>query len=354
MVELAERFVKDHETYLLTSSYDYEVPNLIVHKKSMIRKPFWLKILYNAHYNTKYSRIIKKNFGINIVHSQSTESFECDVVTMQSCHKAWVKQHDSEKGRPFSINPPDYVRKIIERYVLERGSKKIIAISNRVKQEILENYGVPTEKVEVIHSGVNLEEFKPNFAKREKIRTKLGINENQIVLMFSGHEFSRKGLKYIIETLPRIKGNVKLLVAGGDNPTPYFRLASELGMQDHILFLGTLKEDLNDHYAASDLFVFPTLYEPFGLVITEAMASGLPVITSKIAGAAEIMTDGEDGLLLDDPTNSEELAEKINILVEDENLRKQMGFNARKTAEKYSWGYVAQKTLEVFEEILRR
>ena len=83
------------------------------------------------------------------------------------------------------------------------------------------------------------------------------------------------------------------------------------------------------------------------------MASGLPVVTSKSAGAAEIMTDGHDGMLLIDPRDPGEIAEKIKLLVEDEKLRRVIGYNARKTAEKYSWDEVARRTLQVYEEVSR-
>ena len=87
VVELAERFVKEHETHLLTTNYDYKIPDLIVHEKPMIDKPFWLQILSNAYYNTKYAKKIKDEQNIDIIHSNGSESLFCDVLTMHSCHK---------------------------------------------------------------------------------------------------------------------------------------------------------------------------------------------------------------------------------------------------------------------------
>jgi len=355
VAELAEHFVQEHETHLLTTDYDYDLKDLIVHKKPMIRKPFWLQILSNTYYNTKYSKKIKEQFGIDVVHSQGGESPFCDVLTMHSCNRAWFKHYLSwglmQKVRS-AIDPSNHIALAIERHVLEKGSKKIISVSEGVKREILENYDVPKEKIEVIPNGVDLEEFKPDVEKREKIRMKYGVDENDVVLMFSGYEFKRKGLRYIIEALPEIKENVKLLVVGRDNPRRYQELASKLGVLDKIIFTGFVPE-IVDYYVASDIFVFPTLYEPFGLVISEALASAIPVITSKLAGAAEIMKNEYDGFLLDDPTNSEDIAEKVNLLVEDENLREQMGKNARKTAEKYSWDEIAKRTLKVYEGVAK-
>lgn len=363
VAELAERFVKKHETHLLTTNYDYEVRKLIVHKKPMIRKPFWLQVLSNAYYNTKYAKKIKDEILIDIVSSNGAESLFCDIVTMHSCHKAAIKAMNKVSKEELSypkylfyktvrwVIPTNRVVLAIEKCVLEKGSKKIIAVSEGVKREILENYDVPEDKIIVIPNGVDIDEFKPDEERKKSVRERYGIKEDEFVLMFSGYEFKRKGLKYIIEALPKVKGNVKLLVVGEDNPELYKELALKLGFLDNIIFAGFVP-DISEYYAASDIFVFPTRYEPFGLVITEAMASGVAVITSRNAGAAELMSDGHDGVLLNDSTNQDEIAERINLLAEDEKLREQIGINARKTAEKYSWDEVAKRTMDVYKEMV--
>ncbi len=352
-VELAERFVENHEVHLLVTDYDYEIPELFIHKKPIIRRPFWLKIGSNAYYNRKYSRKIKSKYDIDIIYSQGAESPECDVLRTPSCHKEWVKQYNRGKGRPFSINPLDHVVLPIEKHVLERGCKKIVANSNRVRNEILSNYNVSEEKVLTIYNGINLDMFKMDPKMREKSRELLCINESDSVLMFAGHEFGRKGLQYIISSLPSLKENVKLLVVGKDGPNYFRNMASKLNVDNRIIFTG-LSRNIEEYYAASDVFVFPTLYEPFGFVILEAMSAGLPVITSKLAGASELITDGHDGILLEDPTDSSEIADKISLLLGSPRMMMQMGRNGRRTAEKHSWDEVAKKMLGVYEEVLKR
>ena len=353
VVELAERFVKEHETHLLTTKYDYKVENLIVHKKPVIEKPFWLQILSNAYYNTKYAKKLKEKFNIDIVHSNGSESLFCDVLTMHSCHKAWVKYYrswDLFRNVAGFISSVNKVVLSVERKVIEKGSRKIIAVSEGVKKEILENYNVPEDKIAVIPNGVDLHEFKPDRAKREKIREKYKIRNKEIILMFSGHEFGRKGLEYIIKALPQVKENVKLLVVGKDNPEPYKKLASKLGVSNKIIFAGFVPE-ISEYYAASDIFVFPTTYEAFSLATLEAVASGLPILATKVNGTEELIKEGYNGFFI--KREPKDIAEKINISVEDENLRKQMSRNARKTAEKYSWDEVAKRTLKVYEEVVR-
>jgi len=356
VVEVTERFLKNNEVHLITTWYKNKIDGLNVHMYPLISKPYFLQIGLNAIKNTLAIRNLKKKIGFDIVYSQGAESLETDAVVMQSCHRAVVEQFKRERGILYkilkNIDPLTNVTLFIEKYVIEKGSKKIIAISNIVKQEIVRYYSVPEEKISVIYSGVNIDEFNPeNKIKfRDEIRSKCGISKDDTLLIFVGHEFRRKGVEYIIKAVKLLDKNVKLLVIGKDNLELYKEIARTLGIEDRIIFIGH-SADVKKYYAASDIFVFPSLYEPFGLVITEAMASGLPVIVSKMAGASEIIKDGYDGLLLKNPRNPDEIAEKIRILL-DKELSKKMGENARKTAENYTWDRVVRETLDIFSDIL--
>ena len=352
VVELAERFVRENEVHLLTIDCNYIIPNLIVHKKPAIKKPYLLHIMFDVYHNTKCFEKMKKSF--DIIHSQGTYSKKCDIVTMHSCHKAWNEYYKSWgfiRRLRSRIDPVNSFALSVEREVIEKGSRKIIAVSEGVKREILKYYDVPEEKIIVIPNGVDLEEFKPYSEKREKIREKYGIGENEIVLIFSGYEFRRKGLEYIIKALPLVKGKVKLLVVGKDDPNYYKKLASKLGVSNKIIFTGFVP-DISEYYAASDIFIFPTAYEAFSLATLEAVASGLPILATKVNGTEELIIEGYNGFFI--KRDSKDIANKINILIEDENLRKQMSRNARKTAEKYSWDEVVKRTLKVYEEVAKR
>lgn len=140
------------------------------------------------------------------------------------------------------------------------------------------------------------------------------------------------------------------MVVGSAAPDYYRTLAKRLGFESNLIFTGHVP-DAWRFYAASDAFVFPTSYEPFGMVITEAMASGIPVITTEVAGAAELIEHGREGYLLKDSHSQEELAGYINELFGGKNIEK-MGKRARETAENYSWDYTARETLNVYKEAL--
>jgi len=172
--------------------------------------------------------------------------------------------------------------------------------------------------------------------------------------MFAGGDWHRKGLLYVIEALSLLlRRDVKLVVVGSGDEKFYGQLAELKRVRERIIFVSS-SSNLWEYYAASDVFVFPTIYEPFGLVIVEAMASGLPVITSKVAGAADLIIDGVNGLLLRIASDVNDLAVKIELLLSNAELRKTMGEHARETAEEFSWDRVAQKTLEVYNTVLNR
>jgi UDP-glucose:(heptosyl)LPS alpha-1,3-glucosyltransferase len=236
------------------------------------------------------------------------------------------------------------------------GSKARIVVSQRMKEEFVRHYGDAAKGIIVIPNGVNLKTFTPANRPlyRDSIRQKHGISRSDLVLIFAGGDWERKGVPYIIEALSLLpRPDVKLLIVGSGDREFYGQLAEIKQVRERITFVPH-SSNLWEYYAASDVFVFPTIYEPFGLVIIEAMASGLPVITSRSAGIADFMADGVDGLLLSDPGDINDLAAKIELLLSSAELRKTMGERARKTAEKFSWERVAEKTLEVYNSVLKR
>jgi len=352
VAEIAERVSVNNEVHILSAWCDLSSPNFILHRYSIPRKPYFLQIAISFLKVSSLARKLYEKFNFDVIHSSECEGNYQHIITAHSCVRG---AYEKLKWNNILV---DAIRRIRPFVVLglklemliyaKRKYNKIIAVSKGVKDELIHYYNLPSEDIVVIPNGVDLEEFKPDKEKRRKIRETYGIADDEVVLMFSGYEFRRKGLEYIIKVLPQVKEDVKLLVVGKDNPEPYKKLASKFGVSNKIIFTGFVP-DISEYYAASDVFVFPTLYEPFGLVITEALASGLPVIVSEFAGATDIMNDGREGLLLKNPINPKEIAEKVNILVEDENLRNQMSRNARKTAEKYSWDIIAEKTLKVYE-----
>ena len=233
-----------------------------------------------------------------------------------------------------------------------RQSKKIIAIARFGKEEIVKHYKVSPRKITVIYNGVDGEEFKPENKSLfgADIRRQFHLSADDFVILFVGSGFRRKGLNSLIKAVSLLKEKkVKLLVVGKDRKMPYLKLVKKLGLENKVIFTGGLRETYK-LYAAADIFVFPTLYEPFGNVCLEALSSGLPLIVSRSSGAAEIITEAKEGFLLDSPGNEEEIARKIKLTF-DEEARKKLSRNARRLAEKFTLAGNAEETLKVYEEV---
>ncbi|MFQ5646230.1 MAG: glycosyltransferase family 4 protein, partial [bacterium] len=216
---------------------------------------------------------------------------------------------------------------------------------------LVRDYKIPEEDIAVIYHGVNLEEFHPSKKLRKDIRKNLKIADQDTLLLFAGKEFRRKGLQYVFEALKILDNDrVKLLIVGQGETAAFKKIAENMGIDNNIIFAGH-SDSISKYYAASDIFVFPSTFDAFGMVVLEAMATGLPVIVSKAAGASELIEDGQDGILLECYRDSQAIADKIKLL-ENIDLRRDMGARARKKAERYSWEVTAGKTMEIFKEVL--
>lgn len=338
------------EVYLITTKFDGETKKgLHVFKYPIISKPDSIHQVLNIIKNTTAARYLDKKYNFDIINSHEACFFQ-NVITAHGCHRAWITRYNYLKNRHFTLRPTDWVVLLAEKHQYKKNNyKKIISISEGIKSELIKYYKIPSEDIIVIPNSVNTDKFKLNLQKRTETRNKLNITNN-IVILYITTEFKRKGLEYLIKALPLIKNNsIKLFVIGRDDPRPYKKLAAKLGIYEKIVFTGFVS-DIHEYYVASDIFVLPSLYEPIGLVLLEAMAYSLPVITSKIAGPAELIEGENKSILLNNPTDPKEIAEKINYIIEN-NLYERMGRNARKIVEKYSFNKITNKIIEVYQSL---
>lgn len=275
------------------------------------------------------------------------------------CHWEYLKHTHPSMNSPIGrfiqrINPRNIAIMNMERKSFQPGSyKKIICISNMVKKEIQYYYGIQEKDTTVIHNAVDLGRFTPdNRARyRETIRKELGIADNEIAVLFVGSGFERKGLAYAIEALSLISDTrFKLIVIGKGNESKYKLLAERKGVCDRVLFLGS-KENIERYYAASDIFIFPSLYDAFGTAVLEAMASGLPVLVSNQSGASEVVNHDKDAYIIN-PKDTPEIARYLNEL-SNQGKREEMGKSAYETSQKYSFQSNLESVLKVYGEVIK-
>jgi UDP-glucose:(heptosyl)LPS alpha-1,3-glucosyltransferase len=220
----------------------------------------------------------------------------------------------------------------------ERPLRAIIAISDMVKQDMMHWYQIPEERITVVYNGVDIERFHPrNRQYREEIRRRHGIGE-ELVILFVSNNFRMKGLGFLIRALAEVKKedhpSLRLLVLGRDRKEPYLRLAKKIGISEEVVFAGSTDEP-EKYYGAADLLVHPTFYDACSLTVLEALASGLPVITTHSNGASGIITQGQEGFVISDPRDGQALVEKISFFLNRERIER-ASIAARNLAESYS------------------
>ncbi len=228
--------------------------------------------------------------------------------------------------------------------------RRFVAVSRHVMRDVVSRYPLDETDFDFAYPGVDLERFAPvSHSARTAARAQFGFDDEAFVLCFVGTEFERKGLGALVDALGRLKGQpIHLLVAGGGNPQSYERTASRLGVKDRVHFLG-LVTDVRPVYAASDIFVLPSLSDPFGMAPLEAMASGLPVIVSnaQIIGVAEHVRNDE-AVLLRDPRSAAELAHAIRSL-RDDGLRMRYAKRGLHLVQNITWDETARQTFESYK-----
>jgi len=225
-----------------------------------------------------------------------------------------------------------------------RRTRRVIAVSEQVKRELMAYAGVPEDRISVITNGVDLQEFYPKPVSRAEHR----LPEDAVLALFAGDiKSSRKNLDTVLRSLQAVPG-VHLLVLGSTDGSPYPRMAKELGLGDRIRFLG-YRRDVADMMSLCDVFVYPSRYEPFSLVLLEAMATGLPVITSSRCGAVELLTQ-EAGIVVEDPDDAESLAAALQSVIADRERLKRMGAAASRLARDHTWQAMADRYLGIIHQ----
>jgi len=353
MAELAERAGRGgHDVTVFThEALDCDGVDARFVRVRMVTRPFSLQI-------PSFSLALRRRMrgsSFDLVHAQGPQALGADVYTAHSCHTAFLERRRSEsglRGRLSLVYPPHEISRRWERRCFG-DAPALIAVSEVIKRELRESLGVPDDRIHVIYNGVDTKAFAPA-QSREEARRALGQaapphEPNEAVLVFVGYEFRRKGLGQAIRALAGVEG-VRLWVVGGDDPEPYRALAARLGVAGRVHFTGH-RQDVAAWLRAADALVFPTSYEPFGLVILEALACGTPVVTSRIAGAAELITDGREGFLLDDPADSGELAAALRRLLSMRDRWPQLTASARSLAESYDWDAIWAATCALYDEL---
>lgn len=356
------RKLADSSTDQSAAPSSQEQGEIIWHRVPAIPGPhlaqflFWL--LSNA-FCRWWNRMINR-LSFDLVLSPGINCFDADVVLVHALfHRLRELASDESHWQGISglfrhLHRRAYYSFLtwLERRIYTNQRASLAAVSARTAS-LLKDY-FRRDDIRVIPNGVDVVHFCPEkrLALREEERFRLNFQKNDFVFLLIGNDWRNKGLSTVLTAMAAgLEFPLYLLVAGQDATGPsFYQAARTLGVSDRCRWETTSVDSIH-LYAAADAYVSPTREDSFGLPVLEAMACGLPVITSVFAGASQIITDGADGFVVTDPNDAAMLALHLENLYEYPDLRLRIGEQARRTAEAYTWDRNAQAVWELLIEV---
>jgi len=288
-------------------------------------------------------KAIAQKTDFDVIHAHDWHSFQAGMLAKDACKKPLVihihnTAFDRSGGNP---NPHEYA---IEKEGFAYADK-IIAISNLVKKTLITHYGVTPEKIEIIHNGIDVEKYQFKPVER--------IVPDKIVL-FAGRVTLQKGPDYFVEAAHKIcqkRNDVTFVIGGtGDMMQPIIEKVAQLGMANKFIFHGRYSKEEGDALMSmADVFVMPSVSEPFGLVPLEAMMQKTPTVISKQSGVGEVISH----TLKADFWDTDQLANKIHAALEYSALHEQLSEYGEREAKNMSWDAPSSKMLKLFNEVKR-
>ncbi len=347
---------RGHETHAFASEWDTDTalfnPHLNRHDVAVSARGYLPRLA--GFIRTSRNDIAQLNPRADVLAGFGIEAPPDSILWMQSVHRAWIetsRQTSSMSARiKQRLNPAHPVILALEKQrFVKKQYRHVVALSSGVKADLQRFYSVPDSDITVIPNGYAPEEFGLHCRtnRRAEMRANLGFSASDCVIVFVANEIERKGLRPLISAVGLLRDpSVKLLVVGNILPAACEPLVRANGLEGRVVWVGP-SSSVGDLYAAADVFALPTRYEAWGLVIVEAMACGLPAVTSRLAGASIAIKNGETGTLLEDPGNPEEIAVALKHQISGKHAGAE---TISASVQSYQWEHV----LQMYEHVLQR
>ena len=363
VAEQIERLAGAYEIHLYSSRVeDVDLREITWHRVSALPGPhlfgyvWWLC----ANRIQRWRDAKFRGLAPDVRYSPGVNCLDADVVSVHvlfsKVREKIARGKDVATSWPVGIHRRIYYRLIesLETKVYGRENIYLAAVSEKTAQDIRARFG-PKKHLSVIYHGVDCAKFNPQRRANLRVaaRTELGLPEDAFAVLFIGNDWRNRGLRCLLEALSNLQDRrAQVLVVGTDSPAGYKQMIERLGLTGRVQFLPP-RSDVEFYYAATDTYAGPSLEDTFSLPPAEAMACGLPVITSRATGVSEIIHHGEDGLVLEDPTDAKTLTEWLARLANDADWRNQLGTAAAQTAAHHTWEQNSVQLQQVVEQSLK-
>jgi len=317
------------------------------------RRPFSVK--YSAFLVMGSLALLRCRAGL--VHTTGALVLNrADVSTVHFCHHGFraaggpLRMSRSQLAYRLNALVGAWMSRAAERFCYRPArTRHLVAVSGGVARELKAFFPVKSAGVTVIPNGVDRATFAPDPGSRAEIRARLSLAGDDLVAIFVGGDWKRKGLRFAVEGVARTPDWHLLVIGRGDEAT-YRQIAAENGAADRIHFLGSMPLTA-PYFSSADAFVLPTSYEAFPLVSLEAAAAGLPLLIGRVSGVEELLDDGENGWFVEREGGA--IAERLQTLGGDPELRGKMAAAAREASGRYEWGQVVDSYASLYATLAR-
>ena len=306
-------------------------------------------------------RTLSSHSGVDVTMSPGVNALDADAIGV---HIIFAKYWDHVGGTRAGRSSATLLRVVhrilflalfraLERRVYE-GPALLWTMSERDAREVEERFDRPADSVAAVPHGVDTDSFHPKHrvSRRSTARLKLGLEEDDRLLLLVGNDLVTKGADHALAALALLPSWMKLAVAGGFVADELNVMADRSGVRDRVLILPHVDDPI-EYYAAADVLVAPSREDSFHLPAMEAMACGLPVIVSNQAGVSELVADGRDAVVIDDPANADGLAAAVARVLGRPELAESLAENGRSLAERFSWEENATRTAALLDREAR-
>ncbi len=293
----------------------------------------------------KATRLLREHRArYDVIDVAGTSAWEHDVVRVQAVPAAMQRRWPEHGGQSYRaarprarvahlLHPAQGVARATQRLQFRPGHYfRAVAVAELVRADLEQVHGVPSERIDVLPPPIELPRRSSN--GHVNTRERFGLGKDQQILLFVGHDFERKGLGAAVEAMASVSPNAHLVVVGDGEAGAYRSAAEQAGVTGRVHFAGST-DNPEPYYSEADIFVLPTRQDVWGTAVIEAMAAGVPVVTTDVAGSAgEIRRTGAGVVIA--ASSRTALADAITSLLEDHAGRMRMGERGREVAARFS------------------